>query len=151
MREGEVVGLVPAGPQEVVTSRAERLLASGHWLLSAAPLRPHAKVEWRENGAAWLRPGALFAAVVIRAFVVHAAIGLDSPEACAAPLADALEGGPMFYDAEGSAGRARTRRCSRPGWRSWRRCRAQWRTRSAACSWSPHPTSSNALRLARGG
>ncbi|WP_330248624.1 MULTISPECIES: hypothetical protein [unclassified Streptomyces] len=84
-----------------MTSRAERLLASGHWLLSAAPLRPHAKVEWRENGAAWLRPGALFAAVVIRAFVVHAAIGLDSPEACAAPLADALEGGPMFYDAEG--------------------------------------------------
>lgn len=92
----EATGKFTAG-----TTRAERLLAAGHWLLESAPTRPQAKAAWDENGAAWLRPGVLFAAAVIRAGIVHAAVGLDSPEACAPALADVLEGGPLFYNAAG--------------------------------------------------
>ncbi|WNI31510.1 hypothetical protein OG322_22735 [Streptomyces sp. NBC_01260] len=73
------------------------MLASGHWLLSAAPVSAQAKAEWEESGAAWLRPSFLFAAVIVPAGVVHAAVGLDGPEACRAPLAEALEYGPLFY------------------------------------------------------
>ncbi|NDK24623.1 hypothetical protein FSY75_09075 [Streptomyces sp. TR1341] len=107
----ESVGLVPSGTQSVVvtipaasgtvSTRSERLLASGHWLLAAAPLRPQAMNEWDENGAAWLRPGVLFCAVAIPAPVLHAAVGLGSPQECAGPLAEALEFGPLFYSPNG--------------------------------------------------
>lgn len=82
--------------------RAERLLASGHWLLSAAPSIPQAQREWATNGAAWLRPGRLFSVATIDADVVHAAVGLDGPETCAGPLADAVAG-PLFYTPKGAA------------------------------------------------
>lgn len=110
-RDNEAAGLVPtrtraagtsAAPDAVALStRAERMLASGDWLLSSAPIQAQAKTEWDENGAAWLRPGVLFTAVVIRAAVVHAATGFDCPEACAPALADVLEGGPLFYNPVG--------------------------------------------------
>jgi len=87
----------------VVHLRRERELASGHWLLSAASAanRPQAKTEWKERGAAWLRPGVLFSAVEIPAGVLHAAVGLDDPRRCAGPLAEALEFGPLFYSSDG--------------------------------------------------
>lgn len=107
----EMADLVLAGPDAVaptmaatvgaVSTVAERQLASGHWLLSAAPARPQAKSEWDECGAAWLRPGVLFSALAIPAGFVHAAVGLDGPQACAGPLAEALEYGPLFYSSEG--------------------------------------------------
>jgi hypothetical protein len=72
-------------------------MASGHWLLASAPLIPTARSEWSNKGAAWLRPGLLFGAVIIEAAVIHAALGMDDPVACAPSLAEGLEGGPLFY------------------------------------------------------
>ncbi|WP_199570509.1 hypothetical protein [Streptomyces murinus] len=95
-----VVATTPAA-SGTVSTRAERQLASGHWLLAAAPLQPQARAEWEEHGAAWLRPGVLFCAVSIPASVLHAAVGLGSPQECAGPLAEALEFGPLFYSPEG--------------------------------------------------
>ncbi|WP_190122156.1 hypothetical protein [Streptomyces inusitatus] len=71
-------------------------MAAGRWLLSAARSIPKASKDWEEHGSAWLRPGALFGAVIIPAGLIHAALGLDDPAACAPPLAEVL-GGPMFY------------------------------------------------------
>lgn len=84
-----------------VTTSRERALAGGQWLLAAAPDRKLARVDWAEKGAAWLRPGALFATLVVPAPVVHAAVGLSSPEECAGPLAEVLESGPLFFDPAG--------------------------------------------------
>ncbi|MGW3498165.1 hypothetical protein [Streptomyces sp. NPDC001020] len=84
-----------------VTTRLERQMASGHWLLSSAPSLPQAKTEWEERGAAWLRPGVLFSAAAIPAGILHAAVGLDTPQECAGPLAEALEFGPLFYSPYG--------------------------------------------------
>lgn len=81
-----------------VTTGRERALAGGQWLLGAAPSLQEARADWEESGSAWLRPGALFGAVVIRASVVHAALGADSPIECA-PLVDV--GGPVFCSDEG--------------------------------------------------
>lgn len=75
---------------------------SGDWLLSAAPSVPQAKAEWAEKGAAWLRPGNLFSAATVEEGIVHAAVGLDSPEKCAGPLADTVTG-PLFYTPKGVA------------------------------------------------
>lgn len=80
-----------------VTTRFERRLASGHWLLASAPIVPAAMSSWKENGAAYLIPGGLFCAVMIPAAVMHAAAEGDSPQACAGRIADVLEG-PVFYD-----------------------------------------------------
>ncbi|MFC8341198.1 hypothetical protein ACFUJX_29850 [Streptomyces rubiginosohelvolus] len=76
----------------------EQRLAGGHWLLGAAPSLQEARATWEESGSAWLRPGVLFGAVVVRAGVVHAALGMDSPIGCA-PLVDI--GGPVFYSDAG--------------------------------------------------
>ncbi|MFD3935949.1 hypothetical protein ACFWSF_23435 [Streptomyces sp. NPDC058611] len=81
-----------------VTTRAERQRASGYWLLPAAPTMAQGFAAWRDDGVAWLRPGVLFGAVSIPASLVHAAVGVSSPEECAAPLAEALQGGPLFYE-----------------------------------------------------
>ncbi|MEW1892304.1 hypothetical protein [Streptomyces sp. NPDC085659] len=76
--------------------RRERELASEHWLLSAAPDAHRSQDEWRTQGWTWLRPGVLFGAVVVRARLVHAALGLDDPLACRQPLPEHLDG-PVFY------------------------------------------------------
>ncbi|BBA98382.1 hypothetical protein RVR_4539 [Actinacidiphila reveromycinica] len=89
----------------VVTTQAERTLAAGHWLLAAAPLRAQAQAEWEEHGAAWLKPGVLFSALSIPAEVLHAAVGLDSPQACAGPLTEVLEDGPLFFRPDEFQGR----------------------------------------------
>lgn len=84
-----------------VTARTERETASGHWLLASAPVRAEAREEWRRTGSTWLRPGVLFGAVIVPASLVHAALGLDGPVACASALAEGLERGPVFYNPEG--------------------------------------------------
>ncbi|WP_327415373.1 hypothetical protein [Streptomyces sp. NBC_01233] len=84
-----------------LTTSGERAFAGGTWLLPSAPSVQQAVAEWRNAGAAWLRPGVLFGAVVIREDLVHAALALDDPELCAAPLAEGLENGPVFYSREG--------------------------------------------------
>jgi hypothetical protein len=84
-----------------LTTSAERVLAGGHWLLPAAPEIEAGRADWKDTGSAWLRPGALFGAVIVPASLVHAALGLDDPIACAPPLAEGLEGGPVYYSPEG--------------------------------------------------
>jgi hypothetical protein len=80
-----------------LTTSSERALAGGHWLLPAAPDAQQGNADWKNGGAAWLRPGVLFGAVIIRVGLIHAALGLDDPVACALPLAEGLDGGPLFY------------------------------------------------------
>lgn len=82
--------------QEVCNDGA-RPMSADQWLLEAAPLVSVAVDEWATDGAAWLRPGALFGAIVLPADLVHAVIGLAEPTECAAPLAEVLDGGPVFY------------------------------------------------------
>ncbi|MEW2128695.1 hypothetical protein AB0891_33910 [Streptomyces sp. NPDC007259] len=81
----------------MVHLQRERELAAGHWLLSAAPNLRESRRDWRTEGSTWLQPGILFGAVVIRAGFVHRALDLDGPDECGHPLAEALEGGPVFY------------------------------------------------------
>ncbi|WP_406411134.1 hypothetical protein OG923_20710 [Streptomyces halstedii] len=100
MSETETTGA--AASRVGVTTRAESPMPSGHWLLSAAPSIPQAQLEWATNGAAWLRPGGVFSAATGEEGIVHAAVGLDSPEKCAGPLADAVTG-PLFYTPRGAA------------------------------------------------
>jgi hypothetical protein len=69
--------------------------------MAAAPKFPQNRVDWRERGAAWLRPGVLFGAVMVPEGLVHAALGLDGPVECAGPLAVGLGGGPVFYSRRG--------------------------------------------------
>lgn len=69
---------------------------ANHWLLSAAPTPDQTRYGWPDSGAAWLRPGALFAAVIVRAGVMHEAVGEPGPERSVAALTDALDG-PVFY------------------------------------------------------
>ncbi|MBU6536370.1 hypothetical protein ACFUIW_13830 [Streptomyces sp. NPDC057245] len=100
---GGPVDAVPAvsAPAGVVTTAVERALSAGHWLLVSAPLRAQARVEWEERGAAWLRPGVLFAAVSMPADVLHAALGSSSPQECAGRIVEEVEQGPVFYSPDG--------------------------------------------------
>lgn len=88
-------------PGVVLGTRDRRPVVARHWLLPAAPSKPQALTEWEEKGMAWLRPGLMFAAVMIPAGVIHSAFGLTSPEECAEPLATSLNGGPVFYQKGG--------------------------------------------------
>lgn len=82
------------------TSRPlDQQLAIAHWLLSAAPDAVQALAEWREYGVAALRCDALFSAVRIPAPIVHAAVASEDPATVGASLAEALDGGGVFYDA----------------------------------------------------
>ncbi|MFM9446972.1 hypothetical protein [Streptomyces acidiscabies] len=105
MTEDDGAGIVASdGAQEedpVGSQRGDPFLYSERWLLSAAPVPAQARPEWEENGAAWLRPGVLFTAVVIPAGVIHAAVGLHTPQECAEPLGEVLRHGPLFYSPQG--------------------------------------------------
>ncbi|MFF4391420.1 hypothetical protein ACFY0G_32225 [Streptomyces sp. NPDC001552] len=81
-----------------MTTRPERRLAAGHWLLASAPSIPDARRQWRDSGSTWLRTGALYSALMIPAAVMHAAAQGDGPKECAGRISDALEGGPVFFD-----------------------------------------------------
>ncbi|MFJ2205917.1 hypothetical protein [Streptomyces microflavus] len=88
-------------PVTSVTTASERAAAGGQWLLGAAPSRHEAWASWEETGTAWLRPGVLFGAILVRAGVMHAALGESSPMECATALDVRLCGGPVFYGEEG--------------------------------------------------
>ncbi|MFE3020869.1 ATP-binding protein [Streptomyces sp. NPDC059256] len=90
LSDGKITQLVASGGR-----------SSGRWILAAGPSEPQASREWQEVGAAWLRPGELFGAITVPADLVHAAIGLAEPPKCAAPLAELLEGGPVFFTQAG--------------------------------------------------
>lgn len=77
---------------------AEQLLAAGHWLLSATSTPRQARAAWADSGSAWLQPGAVFTAVIVRAGVMHGAVGRPGPLECAEDLTGALVG-PVFYRA----------------------------------------------------
>ncbi|MFI6977224.1 hypothetical protein ACIBSV_01395 [Embleya sp. NPDC050154] len=81
--------------------RPARLVAFGTWLPSAAPSKAQAHVQWYESGAAWLRPGMVFSAVVVPARLVHVALRVRKPEECVKPLARLLAG-PVFYSPPGA-------------------------------------------------
>jgi hypothetical protein len=68
----------------------------GHWLLAASPTPGQAAAEWADSGVAWLRPGGLFTAVIVRADVMHQAVGRPGPQECAPLLASELDG-PVLY------------------------------------------------------
>lgn len=91
----------PTANGPVVPARSGRM-ESGFWLLSAAPSLHQTRTDWAEKGAAWLRPGLVFAAVSVPAALMHAAVGKQSPQECAAQLAEALQGGTsLFYSPAG--------------------------------------------------
>ncbi|MFE9783244.1 hypothetical protein ACFYPA_34485 [Streptomyces sp. NPDC005775] len=132
----------------VVNLRRERELAAGHWLLSTSSDMKQSRSDWRDKGATWLQPGVLFGAVMVPGRLVHGALGLAGPDACARPLAEHLEGGPLFcspgvFGQEGSY----TALVSAP-------IAMSWRTRGSICHHyravilipSPHLTEPEAER-----
>lgn len=86
----------------LLCTRAERELAVGHWLLSAAQDMGEARAQWAEQGVTVLRCGGIFAAVRIPAELVHAAAGTSAPSEVGAYLAEALHGGPVLVDRHGT-------------------------------------------------
>ncbi|KUO19061.1 hypothetical protein AQJ91_21875 [Streptomyces dysideae] len=89
---------VEAQPGALVQTRADRHLAAGQWLLSAAEDTQRARKEWAENGITLLRCGTLFTAVRLAASLVHAAADSNDLRDVDAYLGQALLGGPVFAD-----------------------------------------------------
>lgn len=84
-----------SAPDAQSTSGGNRPKTGGDWLLAAAPSTRQARAQWTDTGAAWLLPGARFAAVTIPARTLHEAVGRSGPRECAPHLARALDG-PLF-------------------------------------------------------
>ncbi|MFF4501628.1 hypothetical protein [Streptomyces sp. NPDC001401] len=89
---------IEAHPGTLTRTRADRHLAAGHWLLSAAEDTQQARKEWADNGITLLRCGTLFTAVRLTAALVHAATDSDDLRDVNAYLRQALLGGPVFAD-----------------------------------------------------
>lgn len=85
-------------PGVLVHTGSDRRLAIEHWLLSAAPARDRARMEWQEAGVALLRLGTLFSAIRIPQTLVFAIVGRVSYKEADTFLADALDGGPVICD-----------------------------------------------------
>ncbi|MFE1820812.1 hypothetical protein ACFW9S_17645 [Streptomyces anulatus] len=81
-----------------MTTGAERLLATEHWLLAAAEDRHQAVTAWAGGGPALLRCGGSFAAVRIPAERIQAAAISREPQEIDRYLAKRLEGGPVICD-----------------------------------------------------
>ncbi|MFJ6889672.1 hypothetical protein ACIQRC_33160 [Streptomyces californicus] len=92
----DVSGHAVAG---VVAAGTEDSRAAGRWLLEAAPSPQAAETDWADEGTTFLRPGARFGAVAVRASLVHAALLLDDPATCGPSLRKRLRGAPIFYQA----------------------------------------------------
>lgn len=105
-RADEVAEQVPVRPPtgSTVSTRSERLIATGHWLLACCAEGPRTYGQWDQAGALWLRPGVLFAAAVVTAEVVHAAVEQTSPETAAEGLAHLFMDGPVYFDPSMFAG-----------------------------------------------
>lgn len=89
---------VEAQPGTLIQIRADRHLAAGQWLLSAAEDTQRARKEWADDGIALLRCGTLFKAVRLAAGLVYAAADSDDLRDVDAYLRQALLGGPVFAD-----------------------------------------------------
>lgn len=98
--QGHALHPVDPEPGVLVTSAADRRLATTHWLLSTLSEagRERAREEWQELGVAMLPLGGLFSAVRIPGRLVHALAGTEEPAKVDAFLAQALEGGPVICD-----------------------------------------------------
>ncbi len=84
---------------DAATTRSERALAVGHWLLSAAEDRQQARADWTATGITVLRCGGIFSAVGIPTVLVQAAAGVQERGAVDAYLTRALLGGPVITSA----------------------------------------------------
>ncbi|MFE7277480.1 hypothetical protein [Streptomyces sp. NPDC057623] len=89
---------VGAQPVALIQTRADRHLAAGQWLLSAAEDTQRARKEWADDGIALLRCGTLFTAVRLAVGLVYAAADSDDLRDVDAYLRQALLGGPVFAD-----------------------------------------------------
>lgn len=92
---------VESGPGVLVHTRADRELATAHWLLSAHPVPVRARQEWNDNKVALLPLGTLCSAVRLPARLVHAVACCGDPAEVDAFLDDVLEGGPVICDPRG--------------------------------------------------
>lgn len=79
-----------AQPGTLIQTRADRHLAAGQWLLSAAEDTQRARKEWADDGIALLRCGTLFTAVRLAAGLVYAAADSDDLRNVDAYLRQAL-------------------------------------------------------------
>lgn len=99
------VALRPVEPEPgvIVHSRADRELATEHWLLSTHPAPEQARQEWSELGKVALLPlGTLFSAVRLPGRLVLAVAGGNAPSRDVdAFLNEVLEGGPVICDPHG--------------------------------------------------
>jgi hypothetical protein len=95
-RSGPAEEWAPPPPREV--SPEERAAAAATWLLMAADDVSTARAEWVNSGSALLKCGTLFSAVVLPAWLVHAAAGTADPEKVSGYLTESLEGGGVFYE-----------------------------------------------------
>jgi hypothetical protein len=98
-----VSALRPAEPEPgvLVHSRADRELATAHWLLSAHPVPAQARQEWIDSRVALLPPGTLCSAVRLPAHLVHAVASSSNPADVDAFLDEVLGGGPVICDPRG--------------------------------------------------
>ncbi|MFJ5785450.1 hypothetical protein [Streptomyces hydrogenans] len=90
-------------PGVLVHSRRSREVGAATWLMLAARDAQEAQREWDLYGVALLRCGTLFSAVRIPAEIIHAVAGTADRIAVASYLANALDGGPCFFDSNGQA------------------------------------------------
>jgi hypothetical protein len=89
-------------PGVLVHSRADRELATEHWLLSTHPVPAQARKEWSEPGKVALLPlGTLFSAVRLPGRLVLAVAGTLVPTDVDAFLNEVLDGGPVICDVHG--------------------------------------------------
>ncbi|MCF3132435.1 hypothetical protein [Streptomyces olivochromogenes] len=97
---GQEDGTPAAAPGVLVHTRAERYLATQHWLLSTLPDygRDRARMEWQEHGITLLPLGTLFAAIRLPGPLVQAVSASTTPADVDAMLGEALQGGPVICD-----------------------------------------------------
>jgi hypothetical protein len=92
---------VEADPGVLVHSRADRELATEHWLLSTLPAPDRARMEWAENAVTLLPLGTLFSAVRIPGRLVFALADTTVSADADRFLDQALDGGPVICDPRG--------------------------------------------------
>lgn len=101
MSENRALRPVETEPGVLVHPRADRQLATEHWLLSAHPSPVRARQEWTDHRVALLPLGTLFSAVRIPQSLVLAVVGRAPHAEVDAFLAEALDDGPVICDPRG--------------------------------------------------
>ncbi len=101
MSENRALRPVETEPGVFVHTRADRQLATEHWLLSAHPAPTRARREWTDHKMALLPLGTLFSAVRIPQSLVLAVVGRAPHAEVDTFLAEALNDGPVICDPRG--------------------------------------------------